>query len=577
MSLAQKQGKDSEPVQEKIRNRGSCHISPLLAITLLLGLYQPVLAQSIFTQETSIVAQGQLLSQTNVLYVSPSTGNDPGGNGSDRAPFKTITRALSVAQPNTTILLAPGTYSTQTGETFPLVLKRNVTVQGNPNSRGQNVLIEGGGQFISPTSAGQNIAILAADGANLTGVTVTNPNYRGYGLWIESSSPRIANNTFTGNTHDGISVVGNSEPLIQGNYFFKNGANGITIFGNSQGEVRENIFENTGFGINISQHATPLLIGNRITFNKDGIVVQSAARPVLRQNYIERNQRDGIVAIAQSLPDLGTSEAPGSNVIRNNGRYDVNNNATKEIIPAYGNQLASNRILGRVDIAGTFRPSASLPPLANRGGGNGSNRVLNPIPINPINNSQGVTPRTEIPVPTPLPPAPLPPVSNRPTLPPRQSPTPIPRNQGGFPIPSGAVEIPVPSPDNNSILLPPSRSPINPPIENRNPAESILPVPRASIPVGSGGYVPSELGGRNADPNQDQSASALGLRYRVVVENLGEREKMQLKVIAPGAFTTFVNGKSVIQAGAFRDRQKAEILLEMLTTNGLNARIEDME
>jgi parallel beta-helix repeat protein len=567
MSLAQKQGRDTKPVQDKIRNRGSCQLSPLLAAALWLGLYQPVLAQTISTLETSIVAQGQSLSQTNILYVSPSIGNDPGGNGSDRAPFKTITRALSVAEPNTTILLAPGTYSTQTGETFPLVLKRNVTIQGSPNSRGQNILIQGGGQFISPTSAGQNITILAADGSNLTGVTVTNPNYRGYGLWIESSSPTVANNTFTGNTHDGISVVGNSGPLIRGNYFFKNGANGITIFGNSQGEVRENIFENTGFGINISQHATPLLIGNRITFNKDGVVVQSAARPVLRQNYIERNQRDGIVAIAQSLPDLGTSAAPGSNVIRNNGRYDINNNATQEVIPAYGNQLARNRIVGRVDIAGTFRPSASIPPLANRGSGNGSNQVVNP---QPVDNSQPVNPR-------PLPPTPLPPRSNRPLPSPREFPTPTPRNQGGFPIPTGAVEIPVPSPDTNSILLPPSRGPITPPVENRHPAESVLPVPRASIPVGSGGYVPSELGGRNAAPNENQSASALGLRYRVVVENGEEKELIRVQAIAPGAFTTFLKGKSVIQAGAFRDRQKADILLEMLTTNGLNARIEDMD
>ena len=83
-----------------------------------------------------------------------------------------------------------------------------MTVQGNPNTRGQNILIKGGGDFLSPTSAGQNIAILGADGAGLSGVTVTNTNYRGYALWIESSSPIVVNNTFSGSTHDGISVVG---------------------------------------------------------------------------------------------------------------------------------------------------------------------------------------------------------------------------------------------------------------------------------------------------------------------------------------------------------------------------------
>jgi hypothetical protein len=112
---------------------------------------------------------------------------------------------------------------------------------------------------------------------------------------------------------------------------------------------------------------------------------------------------------------------------------------------------------------------------------------------------------------------------------------------------------------------------------NPIPAEGVLPVPRASIPLGSGGYVPSALGGSKVSPEVNQGASALGLRYRVVVETTGEKERMEVQAIAPGAFPTFLKGKLVMQAGAFRDRQKAEDLLEMLTTNGLNARIEDME
>ncbi|MDF0555166.1 DUF1565 domain-containing protein [Kamptonema sp. UHCC 0994] len=573
-----------------------CRLAPLFA-TALLGVHQPVLAQGVPPVQPSQVSQGQQLSQTNILYVSVSAGSDTGGNGSDRAPFKSITRALSAAEPNTTILLGPGTYSTQTGETFPLILKPNVTIQGDPNSRGQNILIQGGGQFLSPTSAGQNIAILAADGAGITGVTVTNPNYRGYGLWIESSSPTVANNTFTGNTHDGISVVGNSRPMVRGNYFSKNGANGITIFGNSQGEIRDNTFENTGFGINIAQHATPILIGNRITFNKDGIVVQASARPVLRGNYIERNQRDGIVAIAHSLPDLGTSAEPGSNVIRNNGRYDINSTGTSEIIPAYGNQLVSNRTVGRVDIAGTFRPvTAILPPL---------NRDNQPI-VGPVGNSQPVynppapisrnEPTTPRPLPIAIPPVrnqpappsrslpiPIPPAENQPKPLPRPLPTPIPRAPERSSIPPGAVEIPVPTPENSSISPPLTRE-IDPSIESPSPvfSQGVLPVPSSSIPIGSGGYVPTGLGGANSLSEGDLSSLSangvvLGLRYRVVVGAQGERELARVRAIAPGAFRTFLNGQSVIQAGAFREREKAEALLQMFVANGLNARIEEMK
>ncbi|HLO50713.1 MAG TPA: right-handed parallel beta-helix repeat-containing protein, partial [Kamptonema sp.] len=365
---------------------------------------------------------------------------------------------------------------------------------------------------------------------------------------------------------------------IQGNYFSKNGANGITIFGRSQGEIRENTFENTGFGINIAQQATPMLIGNRITFNKDGVVVQASARPVLRGNYIERNQRDGVVAIAHSLPDLGTSAEPGSNVIRNNGRYDINSTATSEVIPAYGNQLASNRTVGRVDVAGTFRPSALISPLANRmltNERNGVAPVRNPLPAY---NPPSVTPRIEPTATRPLPPAP-----NRPAPLRRSLPTPLPRVEGQSPIPTGAVEIPVeipvPTPETTTISPPLRTEAIATAIESSSPVVSpgVLPVPSSSIPVGSGGYVPTGLTASNSSPDRVLSSSVLGLRYRVVVDTQGERDLLRVRSLAPGAFRTFVKGQSVVQAGAFHDREKAETLLQMLVGNGLNARIEEME
>ncbi len=83
-------------------------------------------------------------------------------------------------------------------------------------------------------------------------------------------------------------------------------------------------------------------------------------------------------------------------------------------------------------------------------------------------------------------------------------------------------------------------------------------------------------------PDSDNSPSfdlpsALGLRYRVVVDtdSPGDREKMQSLV--PGAFRSFASGRSVMQAGAFREREKAEELVQMLSANGLNARIEEIK
>ncbi len=76
--------------------------------------------------------------QSVTLFVDSGRGSDITGNGSDRAPFKTITYAAKVAQPYSIIQLAAGIYSTQTGENFPIQLKPNVSLQ-----QGQTTVIQG--------------------------------------------------------------------------------------------------------------------------------------------------------------------------------------------------------------------------------------------------------------------------------------------------------------------------------------------------------------------------------------------------------------------------------------------------
>ena len=108
-----------------------------------------------------------------------------------------------------------------------------------------------------------------------------------------------------------------------------------------------------GFAINVNQKAAPLLIGNRITQNKDGIVVQASAQPIVRDNSVDGNQRYGLVAIAQARPNLGTATAPGGNSFRNNGQFDVNTKGLRQTIPAFGNDL--NKTIGTLDLAWHWR------------------------------------------------------------------------------------------------------------------------------------------------------------------------------------------------------------------------------
>lgn len=507
------------------------------------------------------------LVQRNALYVNPTVGDKTIENGSEGAPFKTITQALRVAQPNTVIILKDGTYSSSSGETFPLQLKSGVSIQGDPRTRGSNIVIKGGGTFLSPTFARQNITILGANQAGVSGVTVTNPNPRGYGLWIESTSPMVVDNTFTGNNHDGISITGNSAPTIRSNYFYQNGANGMTIYGTSRPLVRENVFEKTGFGINIAQKAAPVLVGNRIIQNRSGIVTQAKARPVLRGNVIEGNTEDGLVAIATSQPDLGTTTEPGKNVFRQNGRYDINNSASSQVISAFGNQLVSSRTSGRIDGTGspqtlsTNNTAASFPTPSSLVSSE-TKPVAIPVSqseraeLSPSVGEQTPVTTTMAPITIPVPP---PASTNLPTPPHPPQPVALPLPQ------SGASQ-------KNLPLLKPAPVVVS----------ELLPVPSSNIPIGNSRKQPKlAMHKKSLTPSYRSQlpltrTTELGLRYRVVVEAHSESEQSTVRSLVPGAFRTVANGRVLMQAGAFSDRANADEIQQLLSSKGFKAKVEQL-
>ena len=336
--------------------------SAQLATSLLVlgGLIVPVAAANTTTQPSEVIAQATSPTapapvSTAVVYINPETGADaPGAGSTAAAPYKTITYALNQAQPGTVIQLAPGQYTSATGEVFPLTLKAGVTLRGDEATKGQNIVITGGGQYISPTFARQDVTIRAEKDSTIAGVTVANPNTRGTALWIEATNPTVRNNTFANSNRDGIFVTGTATPIIEANLFTKNGGNGISVARSAQGEIRNNVFQETGFGLAIGGNSSPLVIGNQIRQNEDGLYISESARPVLRGNIIENNARDGVVATVNAQPDLGTAESAGENIIRNNKRYEVYNSTRSNILVAVGNELDRQRISGRLDFVGAL-------------------------------------------------------------------------------------------------------------------------------------------------------------------------------------------------------------------------------
>jgi parallel beta-helix repeat protein len=535
-----------------------------VATTALLGIADTAIAQP--SAPNQMLVGEKTMSQVNVLFVNPSVGNDKLGNGGERAPLKTITQALQVAKPNTVIILSRGTYSTQTGEIFPLILKTGVSIQGDSQNLGREIEIEGGGDYLSRSFGGQNTTIVGANQARLTGVTVRNPNRRGYGLWIESSNPIIVENTFTGSTQDGVSVNGNSAPIISKNYFYRNGANGITINGNSHPEVRENVFEETGFGINIAKNATPMVVGNQIKNNRAGIIVQANARPILRNNVIEGSREDGLVAIAQAMPDLGNASEPGGNQFRNNARYDINALAAKQVISAVGNNLGSDRIAGKIDMQGGSA-IASLPN--NLAPSTSANREItfNAPSISQTPKLRTSSPRTNIPstgLNSQL--LPLQSVNSPLSVTSKNQQQPISRI-ATFPTPSSLPgyreSVSAPSTMTNNAVVPQlNYVRVDPNTIEFNAPQSVRDMRNVRTPENPTtmyrGQSPLSMG-----------VTQTGLRYRVIVEIANQSEQERVRSIAPGAFATVWQGRGVMQAGIFSSRYNANEVLKLLNRNGL--------
>ncbi|MGP1387432.1 MAG: S-layer homology domain-containing protein [Thainema sp.] len=288
-----------------------------------------------------------------MLYVNPSVGDDA-ANGSQSAPFRTISHALSQAAVGSKIQLAPGTYSADSGEQFPLEIPASVVLMGDETSRGKDYMIRGSGEKLTLDGT-QQVSVWLDKNAELRGVTVTNPATRGTGVWLQTAVSIVANCTLKDCKREGIRVTGQARPKVINNLCVGNDSYGIWVLGQAGGEIRQNICRDTGTGLAVGGDAAPKLVDNVVSQNRTGIILSNDARPVLRQNRIERNTDDGLVVIGEALPDLGTAADFGQNILRENGGYDLQN-ATSQRLVSIGNQVLLSKIKGLVELMHNQQP-----------------------------------------------------------------------------------------------------------------------------------------------------------------------------------------------------------------------------
>lgn len=281
------------------------------------------------------------------VYVNPVSGSDT-NNGSRLSPFKSLTHTLNSVRPPVIIHLAFGIYHAANDEVFPLIVPNDVWVVGNEATKGQNIVIEGSGEYQTKSFGLQNITLVLASDVQLMGVTITNPINKGTGVWIDSTSPTVANNTFIKCRREGIFISGNAKPAILDNIFVQNGSAGLVMARNSKGEVMRNAMQKNPLGMAISDFAAPLVANNKIFSNRTGIALSREARPVLRYNLIAENSSGGLLLNGNSTPDLGSSQDSAGNIFRNNKEYDLQNATSIKLVSA-GNLLNPTLVKGLVE------------------------------------------------------------------------------------------------------------------------------------------------------------------------------------------------------------------------------------
>lgn len=574
--------------------------------SLYLGLALSSLMPTVMVPPITPSVQAQ--ETETIIHVNPESGNDERATGSKEQPYQTITKALAAAQRNAVIKLAPGTYSEETGEQFPIVVRKNVEIRGTPNNNGSQVKIEGGGLFRSPTGAGQNVGIALLADATLTGVSVTNQRDRGHGVWIEGASPTVTHSTFRRNDSTGLSVNGFGEPRISDNYFYSNAGNGMVIYGRSEPIVENNTFESTGFGISITEHTKPRLLENEVKNNRIGIVIEGNAQPKLRNNTITLSREQGLVAISNSRPDLGTDEEPGGNIFRRNGKGAIKNSTKNFVIPANGNDIVGTTE-GKIDLTGTVanpmpEQDDSRPRLQ-------ITRQQRTLPSNPSSSQEQVwtaptaesssslstdsnTPPLRGDIPTPVSSSQLVPPQNNGSSgnavkgdiqlssPPNRSSNNDTAKNNSPSNPPSARNRPTPntSPTSggeraslNDILALHSNSSqgsANPSRNNRaaqrNP--NSLPVPNADIPSGNQ-FSP--------ETSPEERAAIVGGEYRVIVEVSAASDRNKVKDVVPDAFRSRYQGRSVMQVGIFQSQDNAKEIEQKLRQKGLQVRVIPIE
>jgi len=269
------------------------------------------------TTEATITGTGSTTSSTD-YYVDAISGSNTTGDGTSGKPWKTITFTLDqITNSSCTVHVAAGTYNTALGETFPIMMEDGVSLVG----AGKDLSI------ISGTTAASVIKCVgildATTKIEALGITEGGSSSGGNGIYISAGSVleinnnKIYNNSYGSNNYGGGLHIINSSPkiinnTISGNYAYYGGG-GIYISNCSPLISNNTINSNSassswpGSGIYIN-YGSPIVKNNIILNNTSAYntvyITGSSCSPEISNNIIAKNSSDGITCIFSSTPSI---------------------------------------------------------------------------------------------------------------------------------------------------------------------------------------------------------------------------------------------------------------------------------
>ncbi len=219
-------------------------------------------------------------SPASIYFVDAESGSDLSGDGSQAAPWRTVSHALSqVSGPNAEIRVASGRYDESIGEVFPLTMKPGVSLRGV------------GYETTILWSNGQNSVVLFPEasftqGTFISGFKITNgtQGIRIVGRGGNGSAPTIRENWITANIEMGVYSRSADNKriyaIVRDNVISNNGNHGIYGYVAEGARVdlsieNNRIVDNQGWGVWYTNPGYPVTTypqfsNNVIAGNADG-------------------------------------------------------------------------------------------------------------------------------------------------------------------------------------------------------------------------------------------------------------------------------------------------------------------